>query len=107
VIDWVDQEVMRSVPRELSEAQLAARGRRMQNLNQRRTAVQSVAQPGTSFQWPNCGDRDAYAGATATIDRFKDEWCWVRFVWPDGRTLTKNLGFKRVYEALKAIGKID
>jgi hypothetical protein len=105
--EYDEHEVNRPVPRDFSEAQLSARGRRMTNLKEARAAVKAAVQPGDSFIWPKEKSESCYVGVKATIDRFQDEWCWVRFDFPDGRSKTQNIGFRRVRDVLKLIGKIS
>jgi hypothetical protein len=111
-MDEIDREVLRPTPRDLSTGQLAWRGKKMKSLHDSRNAVKAVVQPGDSFPWAEPEGKDLWARKTytntiATIDRFQDEWCWIKFTWPDGKTLIKNIGFKRVAQALKFIGKIN
>lgn len=101
--DW---EVERPAPRPLYSSELAVRAKRMTNLKNDRQAVKEAVQPGDSFSWPETVMCDQYVGYTAVIDRFQDEWCYVKFQRPDGSTILKNLGFKRVHKALKLIGRI-
>ena len=101
-MDWDDPEL--PAPKELTEAEIAFRGRRMTALRRKKTAVKALIQPQKgSFTWPQ--DNSQWAGAVATIDRFQDEWCYVSLTLPTGETKIKNFGYTRILKILEDINK--
>lgn len=93
--DSVTAEVCRPVPRQLYSTEIAVRARRMTALNNDRKAVKAAIQPGDSFLWPKEDAKQSgtvnYEGATFTLDRFQDEWCYFIIVFPDGKVISRTL----------------